>query len=119
MPLATVRAVLIADSTVAALVSDRISPVETAQATSWPCVVLSVITDEPQNHLQGFANLDLYTVALDAWAYTYAAALQLANACRTALQSAGYLCAGRNNDQFDFEKDPGAYRVGYTFQVWK
>ena len=119
MPLQTALTVLTGNAAVTALVSDRISPVETEQATDFPCVVLTVSTVEPVNHLRGFANLDQCTVRLSAWAFTYASALAIANACRSALEAAGHLCIGRFADEFGLEKDPGAYRVGYEFRIWK
>lgn len=119
MPLKTVRDVLVASSSVTNLVSTRISPVETQQGDAFPCVVLSIVSSQPQNHLGGSGNLDLVEVQLDAWSFTYQNALDIANACRSALDAAGILCISRSNDQFGLEKDPGAYRAGYIFNVWK
>lgn len=118
MPITTVRDTLLASSECRTLVGDRIAPVETEQGAEFPCVVLTIIGVEPQNSLSGYANLDRNTVQLDAWDFKYAKALEIANACRTALEAAGHVCINRITDQFGLEKNPGAYRVSYEFQVW-
>ena len=115
MALETVRNILIAESTVTALVNDRISPVHRAQDEALPCVVLSTVSVVPQNHLHGRPTLDASRVQLDAYAETYAAARELASACRAALEVGNCVM---DNEFDDFEPDVGEHRVTQDWLVW-
>lgn len=120
MPIATVKAVLVADTGVQTIASDRVSPLETQQGIGFPNITLTVAATEPINSLAGFEGLDRHEVQVDAWAYSYTEALALANAARKALEAAGHTCTSRLTDEFISEPgtDPGVYRVGYVHQVW-
>lgn len=118
MTVKIVRDALIANATVKGLVSDRIAPVQELQGQDMPYVILALVSQTPINHLLGFAGLNYSLVTMDAWAGTYKDALLIADACRAALEAVQILCTGTTNDEFVFQADSGAYRHGYTFQVW-
>jgi hypothetical protein len=117
MAIAIVRGVLIASSAVTAICADRISPLMKAQGALLPNVTLQRTELEPQNGLRGYAGLDSNTVQLDAWSETYQQARDLADACRTALQAAGFVMLSEF-DNYEPSTDPGLYRVTQTFSVW-
>lgn len=118
MPLKTVRDILVGNAAVTALVGQRVSPIESEQGEAFPCVTLLVNSVDPANTLRGWANLDQCHVQVSAWAYTYAAALEVANVCRTALQNAGHVCELRESDQFAWDKEPGAFRIPLQVMIW-
>lgn len=109
--------VLAADSTVVALAADRISPLD--HKDTYPAVVLTKISVDPVNALDGWAGLDYSIVQVDAQATTYAAADQLAQACRAALQTAGHLALQSPSDTIEpFINLDGVYQVSNQFGVW-
>lgn len=113
--LTTVRAALTSSAAVSAIVGTRISPVMRAQGETLPCVVLTQISTVPQNQLYGAPTLDANRVQLDAYATTYAGAVALASACRTALEAAGLVM---ENQTDWFEPDVTEYRITQDFLVW-
>lgn len=119
MPAKIVRDILAADAMVTGLVSARIEYVYSSSLTAAPYVTLAVLTAEPTNHLRGDGDLDLGRVIVTAWAQTYEAANTIAEACRTALQTAGHFCESRDTDQFSPDPDPGLFHVEQQFLIWK
>jgi hypothetical protein len=63
---------LIADSTVAALVGQRIDWVERPQSNSLPAVTLQTILDARPQHMKGLQDLRPTTVQIDVWGLAYA-----------------------------------------------
>jgi hypothetical protein len=120
MPVATVRAILIADPAVTALVGDRISPVETAEKIAFPNITLMLNTTAPYDTLLGWAGVDRNEVQIECWAFSYQQALDIARAARQALEAANLVCLSRFSDEFIAEPgtDPGVYKIGFTHQVW-
>ena len=116
MAVKIVRDVLVASAGVTALVGQRVSPMLKAQDIALPAIVLQRISVTPQNHLQGFGNLDGNRVQLDSWATTYIVARQVADAARTALQAAGYVL-GLESD--DYDSATQTYRVIQDWSIWK
>ena len=75
-----VRARLLANATVAAGVSTRIFWGERLQGTSFPAILLDVVSDPNPMHLKGYQETRSTLVQLDVYATTYAAALSIARA---------------------------------------
>ena len=115
MAVQAIRNILVAASPVTALVGQRISPVERAQNTELPCVVLTRVSLAPTNSLATVPNLDSNRVQLDAYATTYAEARQVADACRAALETAGVTMEVEIDG---FEPDVTEYRVTQDFLIW-
>jgi hypothetical protein len=115
MPIQTVLDYLDDYSGLTALVGERMSPLIRDQNETLPCVTLSLVSVDPQNHLNGAPTLDQNRVQIDSWATTYAGARAVAAAVRTALESAGLNLIS----EFDtFESDVNEYRVTQDFSVW-
>lgn len=100
-------------------VGSRVAPVHAYQGEPFPYALISEPSELPQNHLAGFAGLDLCQVQVDFWDRTYLGADTAAREGRAALEAAGMQCIGRITDFFDGTLDPGAFRIGYTFRVWQ
>lgn len=109
---------LTAAPTVTALISDRVGPVQEMQGEDFPYVVLTLEQLHPFNTLVASAGLARGVVHMHAWAFTYKEAVEVADACRAALDAAGFLCVGLDTDQFAFQQDSGVYRHGYQIQAW-
>ncbi len=113
-----VRDVLVAASVVTALVpAERITPLVRPQSITTPAITLQRISLVPQNHLRGDGDLDSNVVQLDVWAESYVSARAIADACRTALQTAGHVLTFENDD-YEAETAPELYRVIQSWQVW-
>lgn len=95
----------------------KVSPLIKAQGISPPAVTVQRVATTPQNHLRGFGSLDQNRVQVDVWTAHRDEALDLASACRTAMQNAGHLCLGEF-DNYDPETDPGLYRITQDFEIW-
>ena len=80
-----VRARLIADDAVAAIVATRVYWVERAKGSALPAITLQVISDPRPAHLKGLDGARGTRVQLDSWALSYGAALTLARAAIAAL----------------------------------
>lgn len=118
MTVKLVRDALMAAPAVKTLINDRIGPVQEMQNQKFPYVVLTLEKLDVFNTLQGSSGLARGTVRLDAWALAYKDAVTIAEACRTALDAAGFLCMGLAPDEFVFQQDSGVYRHGYQIQAW-
>ena len=118
MPLKIARDTLIADTAVKNLIGDAIGPVQEMHGRE-SYVVLTQTGSRPVNSLDGFADLELCDVRVEAFAFTYEKAVEVANACRAALQNAGHQCVGHVGDQFEFQQDAGVFGYGHNFQIWK
>lgn len=80
-----VRARLIADSAVAAIVGDRVAWMARAKGAPLPAIVLQVVSDPRPSHLKGLEGARSTTVQCDCWAEDYGAAVALARAAIAAL----------------------------------
>ena len=76
---------LLADSGVAALVSNRVFPGSRPQAAALPAVVLQRISGAPGYADDGEIGLDHTRIQVDCWAETYAGAKLLARAVTACL----------------------------------
>lgn len=110
-----VRDLLVADSAVVALVSQRISPLVRSQNEPLPSITLSLVSVVPMNHVAGAPTLDQARVQIDSWGTSYAEVRSVADAVRAALEAAGLVM----ESEFDgFEPDVDEYRVTQDFYIW-
>lgn len=68
---AALRARLIGDTAVAALVGSRVSWVQRPQAADYPAITLQMIDDPREQHLKGVQTLQKALVQIDVWATTH------------------------------------------------
>ena len=80
-----IRALLLADSGVSGLVSDRINYGEHPQGEAMPFIVLNVISDAEEYHLTGPKGVSVARIQADCYAATYGAAKQLSRSVRELL----------------------------------
>lgn len=120
MPVATVRAVLVAASAVTDLVpATRIEPLRRTQSLAVPAITLQRVSTVPFNHLRGDGDLDANLVQLDVIAGDYTAARLIATACRNALQDAAARHVMQSEiDGYESETDPELYRITQTWSVF-
>lgn len=83
------RARLLADAAVAALVAERVYWVGRPQGGTLPDVTLQVITDGREQDMKGFVGLQQTRVQIDSRATSYGQAKALAEAAISALVGAG------------------------------
>ena len=118
MTVATVRAVLVAAAPVTTLVpAERIEALRRTQSFVLPAITLTDVSKTPVNHLRGHAGLDENQVQIDCLAANYTAALGVADAVRTAMQTAGFLMS----DQFERnepETDPELFQITQSWSVF-
>lgn len=79
------RAVLVADAAVAAVVSTRIYPYQRAENSPLPAIVYRMLTEDPRQSLRSEVNLSESTVEYECIATTVAGANSLAELVRQAL----------------------------------
>lgn len=70
---------------IAAIVGDRIAPMERAQGEPLPGITYQVISDVPGYHLGGESGHSVARIQVDCWATTYLAVKQLAEQVRLAV----------------------------------
>ncbi len=117
MAIQTLAAILEASAAVRAICAGRISPIIKQQSTELPAVVLERSSLNPVNNLDGHAGLDENQVQLEARALTYKQARALAAACRTTIQTAGYVM-NSEFDNYEPSVDPGEYCITQVYSVW-
>lgn len=118
MPVATLRAVLVAAPGVVALVPEaRIEPLRRTQKTTIPAIVLQRISSVPFAHLRSSAGLDANIVQLDVLAANYTSARTIATECRTAAEAAGHQLQSEL-DGYESETDPELYQITQTWSVF-
>ena len=109
------RDAMLSSSAVTALVGTRVSPVYRDQNTAVPAATLSNVGKTPINGINGHAGLDANRIQVDCWAESYTVARQLAEAVRTAMQTAGHILEFETDDRDD---PSGQFRVIQDFYVW-
>ena len=70
---------------IAAIVADRIAPMERAQDEPLPALTYQVISNVPDYHLGGESGHSVARIQIDCWAETYLAVKQLAEQVRLAV----------------------------------
>lgn len=117
--LETVRIALVADAGVAALLADRIEPMQANQNETFPYALLDTTHTKVFNGLSGFTGVDICEVSLYVWANTYTDATAIALTCRRALEAVGFLCVGPTPDLADNEVSPPEFCAGWIFQAYQ
>jgi hypothetical protein len=115
-----VRAELIADVILTALVGARIYPQLIPQGVQTPVVVLSLISEIPENSLTGtIERLKMSRLQVDCYAKTYIAAWQVADAADNVLASLlrHDLSAVKENSQDLYDDEAQLHRVSSDYLV--
>jgi hypothetical protein len=119
--LEAIRAELVDDATLTGLVADRIYPQVAEQGTAFPAVVLTIITDTPENSLDGspLTRLVAARVQVDCYAKTYVSAHAVADAVDAivAALSAPTLAGWRVAKRDIYEDETQLHRVVLEFVV--
>ena len=115
--LKAIRAKLIADSDVTAIIGSKCYPVVAPQKAAAPFVILSVVGNDPQDTKSGVADVDVFRIQVDSYAAGYDDVQDLDKKVRTAIDkymgtSASIYIDGVRylNSQDLYENDPGEYR---------
>ena len=111
-----VRNILIAAPAVAALIADRVSPLQIAQGIELPAVTLTRSSVTPMGVLTGPSTLKATSVLVDAIAMTYDEADAITEACFTALE-ANVDCSYVTTIDVE-EPDVSETRITQEFIVW-
>jgi hypothetical protein len=120
MSVEAVRTVLVSAAPVTALVpAARIEPLRRTQSFATPAITLQRIAGIPTSHLRGSAGLMHHHVQLDVWAQHYSDALDIAAACRTALEALphGFILESEIEGH-ESEPDPELARIIQTWSVF-
>lgn len=94
-----IRAFLIADADVTAIVGTRIFPLRIPQGQALPAIRYVVIASSSDHHLGGTSGSAETTIQFDCYSETYSEAIDLGNKVRTALVASnnGQHVAGSTN----------------------
>lgn len=123
------RAFLLANVALTALVGSRITWAARPQATALPALALHLISGPRDYHMKGRTNLIGYLVQVDCWAGSYGAAKAVGRAAEAALASlttAPFQAAFIENERASFEEGEGPdasgasdfYRTSLDVRVW-
>lgn len=122
---ADLRAYILADPTVAALVGDRMYPLVIPQGSPQPCIVYAKQGRDRQQLFCGEDGLYRTGVDIDCYAVIYDDAVTLANAVSARLKNfSGTMGTTRVpriflETEFDLsDLEPGTYRQSQTWAVW-
>lgn len=102
---AVIYNILSTDTSVAALVSTRITPFGAEQSTSKPYVTYQVISKTPNKHKDRTLDLIVYRIQVDCFAATYNDCTTLADAVCNALAYKTGTFASTNVDIIVFEDE--------------
>jgi hypothetical protein len=118
-----IRAVLIADPTVAGLVGARIYPSLMPQGPTLPAIVYQVISEVPESSLAGTSvgRLTASRLQIDCYATTYLAAHALADAVDVVISalSSPDLSAWRESSRDLYDNEAQLHRCSLDFAVWR
>lgn len=109
---------LIGDSTVAAVVADRVTPLNRTTGIQPPSLTVQLISTSPTNTLKGDQKLDLERIQVDSWALTYKAAHDLCDIVRRVMIAQGYLLTLQLDGFDDGAELAGVYQVTQEYDVW-
>lgn len=127
---AGLRARLLADSAVAAIVGARIYWVDRPQETTYPAITLQTISDPRPEHLKGFDGARATRVQVDCWAKGaagYGVALSLARAVIAAISPPATVSGKRfGRGSVEGQRDLGetvtdgsfVHRQSVDFSIW-
>ena len=110
---------LVADGTVAGLVSTRIYAFQIEQDCTLPAISFQHIGDDPQNDLDGSTVVNNQHWEVDCWADSYSEASTLADAVEAAVLATGAdFTAVRTDRGALFENQTGLYVITLDFSLW-
>ncbi len=116
-----IRAVLVADAAVAALVSTRVFPSLIPQGSTMPAIVFAVVSDVPENALTGDSTTRLVNarVQIDCYSKTYLEAHAVSAAVDVVLSalSSPDLSAWREISRDLYDDEAQLHRVSMDFAV--
>ena len=115
--LKAIRAKLIADTAVAAVIGAKCYPVVAPQKAAVPFVILSIVNVDPTDTKSGVSTTDVFRIQADSYAASYDAVQDLDKKVRTAIDkfmgtSSGIYIDGVRylTSQDAYEEEPGEYR---------
>lgn len=114
------RAHLIGDATLTALVGERIYPIVRKESSALPALTYLVVIDDAATGLDGFTSgLSNVRVQIDCWALTHREAIALGKIVRNRMfVAATNFKTARSDGQDLFEDDTRIYRRSLDFSVW-
>ncbi|CAN5335271.1 hypothetical protein BH10PSE12_BH10PSE12_02710 [soil metagenome] len=114
-------AALLADSTVASIVGDKVVPTGGAQGYAAPYLTFQRASTVGSNHLTGGGDLDQVRMQVSAWAKTGLAALVLAQAARDLIAPKSVTGLGTFQGQQPptFDTDTGNWGVSADYFIWQ
>ena len=122
--LKAIRAKLIGDAAVEALIGAKCYPGVAPQKAAVPFVVLSVVGNDPNDTKSGVSDVDAFRIQIDSYAASYDGCQDLDRKCRTAIDkymgtSSGIYIDGVRylSSQDFFENDPQEYRRSSDYTV--
>ena len=119
MSVKMIKDILAGNTAVTALVSDRVFPLVRPQNLTLPAITLQRVISTPANIInRAVAPIDHDRLQLDAWDATYAGARALADACRSAINQAGYTLETELDDFNEGAALSGVYRIIQEYSVW-
>ena len=114
-----VRARLIADGTVLALVASRIYMIQLEQNCTLPAISTVPLGETPQNAIGGENALKNESWQVDCWDNSYTDVETLADAVESAMAAAGTdFDAVRTDRSVLFENQTGLYRISIDYSLW-
>lgn len=115
--LKAIRAKLIADTAVAAVIGAKCYPVVAPQKAAVPFVILSIVNVDPTDTKSGVSTTDVFRIQADSYAASYDACQDLDKKVRTAIDkfmgtSSGIYIDGVRylTSQDTYEDEPSEYR---------
>lgn len=119
------RAFLLADSAIAALVAARVYPVTMAQGNRQTCIVYTRVSGEGDHHMQGASGLSRPRFQVDAWAADPDQAEALSDKVRKRIDGFRGMMGDVRvqgcfflNERDDFDAEVGMYRSSRDYAIW-
>ncbi len=113
-----VRAHLVADPTVSALVGTRVYPLVLPQGVAYPAIRYQRI-DTPRTYSKaGYEGDSRPRLQIDCWATGYMDAKRLAEAVRAAMERYPHAVCEDEQDGYEPEPAPPVYRRMLEFRIW-
>lgn len=89
------------------------APRKGEQFYALPYCTWQLVSGLPENNLDSPACMDAATTQIDVWAATIASARDVANKCRTALESVAYVTRWGGEEK---ETETGLYRISFDVE---
>lgn len=118
---ADLKAHLAGDSSISALVGDRIHPMLLPAGGAMPAITYQEIADEPQTDLSGGdGDMVRYRVQINCWADSYVGVKALAELVRVRLQTAAssFKAVALPSGQDVYEDSPKRFGFYRDFSFW-